>query len=121
LANQNLGVTYCESYNPTVHKTATNATLTKALLFIAFAVGNNNNRMSENNTIIVVGGGISGLALALGLANDGFQVQVVEKDVMKRTGSAFCLQPNGLKALQEIHEGPWTFLDKGILYPCRVG
>jgi 2-polyprenyl-6-methoxyphenol hydroxylase-like FAD-dependent oxidoreductase len=88
-----------------------------ALLLIALAVGNTSNRMSENNTIIVVGGGISGLALALGLANDGFKVQVVEKDVRKRTGSAFCLQPNGLKALREIHDCPWTFLDKGITMP----
>jgi 2-polyprenyl-6-methoxyphenol hydroxylase-like FAD-dependent oxidoreductase len=87
----------------------------QALLFLAFAAANN--KMSENNTIIVVGGGISGLALALGLANDGFQVQVVEKDVMKRTGSAFCLQPNGLKALQQIHDCPWTFLNKGITMP----
>ncbi len=91
----------------------------QALLFLAFAAGND--ELSETDAIVVVcGGGISGLALALGLAHDGFQVQVVEKDVMKPTGSAFCLQPN-VDVLKQRHcHAEWWQVTSLVGCPRRV-
>jgi 2-polyprenyl-6-methoxyphenol hydroxylase-like FAD-dependent oxidoreductase len=56
--------------------------------------------------VIIIGGGLAGLSLALGLANLGFRVEIVEKQLnFSRTGATFGLAVNGQKALEEL-SGP---------------
>ena len=60
----------------------------------------------EANTAIVIGAGLAGLSLSLGLIQQGFYVQIVEKSHdFSRTGATFGLAPNGRKALDELCPG----------------
>jgi 2-polyprenyl-6-methoxyphenol hydroxylase-like FAD-dependent oxidoreductase len=53
--------------------------------------------------VVVVGGGFAGLTLACRLAQDGFEVTVIERQVAPpRARRAVFLQPNGLAALARI-------------------
>jgi 2-polyprenyl-6-methoxyphenol hydroxylase-like FAD-dependent oxidoreductase len=71
----------------------------------AVAAGSSSNNTS-NNKIIIVGGGLGGLSLSLGLADLGFQVEIVEKQPnFSRTGATFGVAPNGQKALEELCPG----------------
>ncbi|MGG5820254.1 3-hydroxybenzoate 6-monooxygenase [Falsiroseomonas sp. HW251] len=56
--------------------------------------------------IIVAGGGIGGLATALGLANSGFDVQVLEKaPVLGEVGAGIQLGPNAFHAFDALGIG----------------
>lgn len=60
-------------------------------------------RTSVYFDIAIIGAGLSGLALAAGLANRGFSVCVVEKQSsFDHLGSALSLSANALKALDEL-------------------
>jgi 2-polyprenyl-6-methoxyphenol hydroxylase-like FAD-dependent oxidoreductase len=68
---------------------------------------------SNNNKIIIIGGGLAGLSLSLGLADLGFQVEIVEKQQhFSRTGATFGLAANGQKALEELCPGVVNELKK---------
>jgi 2-polyprenyl-6-methoxyphenol hydroxylase-like FAD-dependent oxidoreductase len=74
----------------------------------------------SNITIIIVGAGIAGLAASLGLAKQGFQVELVERRIdWSRQGSAFGLAANGHKALKLLFGSPEALvrlLEKGIYF-----
>jgi 2-polyprenyl-6-methoxyphenol hydroxylase-like FAD-dependent oxidoreductase len=67
---------------------------------------NSSNSNINNNKVIIIGGGLGGLSLSLGLADLGFQVDIVEKQPnFSRTGATFGIQANGQKALEELSPG----------------
>ncbi len=73
--------------------------------------------------ILVIGAGLSGLALSLGLAAEGKQVEILEKrkDFSNR-GATFGLNPAGIKALKELCPQVMSTLQgKGILIPQSNG
>lgn len=76
-----------------------------------------------NNTIIVLGAGLAGLSLALGLAKEGYHVELIEKNLdFSRTGATFGLQRNGRKALDELHHGiSDELIQVGLTMPSNGG
>lgn len=52
----------------------------------------------RRRTAVVVGGGIAGLAAAVGLAEAGWRVMVLERSAGGESGSGLALTPNGLAA-----------------------
>lgn len=55
--------------------------------------------------IIVIGAGIGGLATALALQQQGFEVNVFEKaGLLRESGSGFILSPNGIKAINKLNQ-----------------
>jgi 2-polyprenyl-6-methoxyphenol hydroxylase-like FAD-dependent oxidoreductase len=69
--------------------------------------------ISSNNKVIIIGGGLGGLSLSLGLADLGFQVDIVEKQPnFSRTGATFGVAVNGQKALEELSPGVVNDLKK---------
>ncbi len=62
--------------------------------------------MSAPDPILIAGGGIGGLAAALGLANKGFRVQVLEKaPVLGEVGAGIQLGPNAFHAFDWLGVG----------------
>jgi len=60
------------------------------------------NRMN----IAIIGGGIGGLATAIALLKNGFNVQVYERaQALRPIGAGLTLTPNGLNSLDAIHPG----------------
>lgn len=79
---------------------------------------------NSDNVVIILGAGLAGLSLALGLSQEDYQVELVEKSFdFARTGATFGLGPNGRKALQELcPKGLVEELeDIGILVPITGG
>jgi len=76
--------------------------------------------------VIVVGGGLSGLSLSLGLAKVGYRVHVVERrnDIEKRKGGTYLMQPNAIKALEEVcQEAMDPLYEMGVPIPsseCKM-
>ncbi|XP_031271196.1 monooxygenase 1-like [Pistacia vera] len=57
----------------------------------------------EDLDIVIVGGGICGLATALALHRKGMKSVVLEKsEVLRASGGAIAIQPNGWRALDEL-------------------
>ncbi len=63
----------------------------------------------QNNTskkIVIIGAGLGGLATALALISQGFQVQIYEKaKAFRPVGTGLGLSPNGLNSLEAIQPG----------------
>lgn len=76
-----------------------------------------------NDTIIVLGAGLAGLSLALGLARNGYRVELVEKSFdFGRTGATFGLARNGQKALDELYPGvAQELVELGVHMPSTGG
>lgn len=56
--------------------------------------------------VIIIGAGLSGLAMSVGLAKQGFTVDLVEKrPTFLPMGATLGIAPNGLKALEELCPG----------------
>jgi salicylate hydroxylase len=73
-------------------------------------------------SIIVVGAGLGGLALSLGLAQNGYTVELVEQRVkLERRGSAFGMAPNGIRALDELCPAVMTNLRQQGIYLPQTG
>ena len=74
------------------------------------------------NTIIIVGAGLAGLSLSLGLANAGYSVALIERQVdFSRTGATLGVQRNGKKALDELYDGITEDLREAGLEIPEVG
>ena len=62
--------------------------------------------MIETLNISIIGGGIGGLATAIALRKNGFNVQVYERaQVLRPIGAGLSLTPNGLNSLDAIQPG----------------
>lgn len=83
---------------------------------------------SLTNGVVIAGGGIAGTALAIGLAQQGVKVVLIEKDAdWTPTSSGIFIYANGLRALDHlgaldgIKAAGWVSPDGGNLYLTPEG